>query len=145
MQPQLAMWKCERTDGVKGRREDGVKERRGDAAIPVPRLRVSPSPLLPVVLLLAGLLVTGCRRDMQDQPKMKPYRGTTFFADGLSGRQPIQGTVPRGFLREDTEYFTGKKSVQSVNANNATPGTFPDDTDTFPFPVTEDTVRRCRE
>jgi len=76
---------------------------------------------------------------------MKPYRGTTFFADGLSARQPIQGTVPRGFLREDTEYFTGKKSVQSVNANNATPGTFPDDTDTFPFPVTEDTVRRGRE
>jgi len=96
-------------------------------------------------LVVACLGGAACRRDMQDQPKMKPYRGTTFFADGLSARQPIQGTVPRGFLREDTEYFTGKKSVQSVNANNATPGTFPDDTDTFPFPVTEDTVRRGRE
>src|SRR5687768_9642575 len=96
-------------------------------------------------LVVACLGGAACRRDMQDQPKMKPYRGTTFFVDGLSARQPIQGTVPRGFLREDTEYFTGKKSVQSVNANNATPGTFPDDTDTFPFPVTEDTVRRGRE
>ena len=39
---------------------------------------------------------------------MKPYRGTTFYADGLSARQPIQGTVARGFLRTDTEFFTGK-------------------------------------
>lgn len=96
-------------------------------------------------LVVACLGGAACRRDMQDQPKMKPYRGTTFFADGLSARQPIQGTVARGFLREDTEYFTGKKSVKSVIANNATPGTFTDDMDTFPFPVTEDTVRRGRE
>ena len=40
---------------------------------------------------------------------MKPFRGTTFFGDGLSSRQPIAGTVPRGFLRTETEYFTGKK------------------------------------
>ena len=98
-----------------------------------------------VFVCVAG---AGCRRDMQDQPKMKPYRGTTFFTDGLSSRPPIPGTVPRGFLRTDTEYFTGKKSVQavsSVNTNNATPNAFADDTDTFPFPVTEDTVRRGRE
>src|SRR6185369_5742655 len=64
-----------------------------------------------LLLLLFGLIViTGCRRDMQDQPKMKPYRGTTFFADGLSSRQPIAGTVARGYLRADTEYFTGKKA-----------------------------------
>src|SRR5215467_12968400 len=63
-----------------------------------------------LLLLLSGLVfVTGCRRDMQDQPKMKPYRGTTFFADGLSSRQPIDGTVARGQLRSDTEFFTGKK------------------------------------
>src|SRR5215813_1666600 len=64
-----------------------------------------------LLLLLLGLIViTGCRRDMQDQPKMKPYRSTTFFTDGLSTRQPIVGTVPRGYLRSDTEYFTGKKA-----------------------------------
>ncbi len=90
----------------------------------------------------------GCRRDMQDQPKMKPYRSSTFFADGLSGRQPIEGTVARGFLRTDTEYFTGKKPGRSVPSASPQPGTentFPDDVDTFPFPVTEDTVRRGRE
>ena len=101
-----------------------------------------------VLLLIAGLCAAsaGCRRDMQDQPKMKPYRGTTFFTDRLSGRPPVQGTVPRGFLREDTEYYTGKKSVSSASAPTATAeNPFADDTDAFPFPVTEDTVRRGRE
>src|SRR5215204_6011381 len=60
--------------------------------------------------LLLLLVISGCRRDMQDQPKMKPYRGTTFFADGLSARPPIEGTVARGLLRTDTEFFTGKRS-----------------------------------
>ena len=100
------------------------------------------------VLFFAGVLClvgAGCRRDMQDQPKMKPYRGTTFFADGLSGRQPVQGTIPRGFLRDDTEYYTGKKSVSSASPSTSAENPFADDTDTFPFPVTEDTVKRGRE
>src|SRR5688500_4698767 len=67
------------------------------------------------LLLLA--FFAGCRYDMQDQPKMKPFRGTTFFSDGLSGRQPIEGTIPRGFLRSDTEFYTGKKSgTETANA-----------------------------
>jgi mono/diheme cytochrome c family protein len=115
--------------------------------------------LLMALLCLAG---AGCRRDMQDQPKMKPYRGTTFFNDGLSGRPPVAGTIPRGFLRTDTEYFTGKKAgatpgvVPSASPaagqqagagapQNAAANAFPDDVDVFPFPVTEDTVKRGRE
>ncbi len=70
---------------------------------------------------------------------MKPFRGTTFFADGLSSRQPIEGTIPRGFLRTDTEYFTGKKSASSAVTPNA------DDTDVFPFPITKETVERGRQ
>lgn len=111
-----------------------------------------------LLLLIALVGVTGCRRDMQDQPKMKPYRGTTFFADGLSSRQPIEGTVARGQLRSDTEYFTGKKAKAPGATATATPATqqtagaqappnaqansFPDDVDTFPFPVTEEVVIR---
>jgi mono/diheme cytochrome c family protein len=103
------------------------------------------------------LITTGCRRDMQDQPKMKPYRGTTFFADRLSGRQPIPGTVPRGFLRSDTEYFTGKKAGVVPSASpGASPvagqvvagqqvNAFPDDVEVFPFPVTDQTVKHGRE
>ena len=73
-----------------------------------------------LVLLLTAhctLLTASCRRDMQDQPKMKPYRTSTFFADGLSWRPPVEGTVPRGFLKTDTEFFTGKKTGKTgVNA-----------------------------
>ena len=106
--------------------------------------------------LLLLPIASGCRQDMQDQPKMKPYRGTTFFADKLSARQPIEGTVARGFLRTDTEFFTGKKSrtpgtpgTQAIVGQQATaPGqdnSFPDDIDYFPIPVTEDVVKRGRE
>lgn len=104
--------------------------------------------------LLLLLLVSGCRRDMQDQPKMKPFRGTTFFGDGLSSRQPIEGTIPRGFLRTDTAYFTGKKTAnpgqeQAGQEQEQTQGQavnlFPDDVETFPFPVTKEMVQRGRE
>jgi mono/diheme cytochrome c family protein len=113
-----------------------------------------------LLLVLVVLVSVGCRRDMQDQPKMKPYRGTTFFADGLSMRQPIEGTVARGQLRSDTEFFTGKKAKAPGAAPTATPtaqqtsGTqstvtannnFPDDVVTFPFPVTKEVVLRGHE
>ena len=85
---------------------------------------------------------------------MKPYRSTTFFADQLSTRQPIDGTVARGYLRTDTEYFTGKKAkaAGTTASPSPTPGaqqppgaqanSFPDDVDTFPFPITKDIVMR---
>ena len=87
---------------------------------------------------------------------MKPFRGTTFFGDGLSGRQPIEGTIPRGFLRSDTAYFTGKKTAPGAQGTQTTPApaglaqgqaanSFPDDVDTFPFPVTKEIVERGRE
>jgi mono/diheme cytochrome c family protein len=100
------------------------------------------------------IVITGCRRDMQDQPKMKPYRGTSFFGDGTSMRQPIEGTIPRGQLRSDTEYYTGKKAnAARVTATpapqqqtaGAPANTYPDDVDTFPFPVTKEIVDRGRE
>lgn len=100
--------------------------------------------VLAIAVSLAG---AACRRDMQDQPKMKPYRGTSFFGDGISMRQPIQGTVPRGFLRTDTEMFTGKKpnSVSSPSTAASTTNPYADDTDTFPFPITKEIVQRGRE
>src|SRR5215212_5500579 len=102
-------------------------------------------------LLLLLLLISCCRRDMQDQPKMKPYRGTSFFGDGLSSRQPIEGTVARGFLRSDTAYYTGKKTAAAsptpgtAQAGDAQANNYTDDVDTFPFPVTKEIVMRGRE
>lgn len=109
-----------------------------------------------LLLLLSVLMLTaGCRRDMQDQPKVKPLRGTTFFRDGLGSRQPIEGTIPRGHLRSNVEFFTGKKAgaatATATPAQQQTAGTastqtnsFPDDIDTFPLPVTKEVVERGR-
>ncbi len=82
---------------------------------------------------------------------MKPYRGTSFFGDGTSMRQPIEGTIPRGQLKTDTEYYTGKKAkapgataapATQQQTSGAQANTFPDDVDTFPFPVTKEVVDR---
>jgi len=65
---------------------------------------------------------------MHDQPKFKPYRGTDFFGDARSARPLPEGTVARGFLREDSHLYRGKVNGAFV--------------DTFPFPVTEEVLRR---
>src|SRR6266851_3086410 len=65
-----------------------------------------------LLLLLTAhcpLLTASCRRDMQDQPKAIAYRESTFFKDGVSSRPPVEGTVPRGYLRADREFYFGKK------------------------------------
>ncbi len=104
---------------------------------------------------------------------MKPYRSTTFFRDGLSSRPPIEGTVARGFLKTDTEFFTGKKAGKAGANASATPaqvpagpqpgstpsvagaavtGTgpqgaaaYPDDVEVFPIPVTREVIQRGKE
>lgn len=99
---------------------------------------------------------------------MKPYRSTTFFRDGLSSRQPIEGTIARGFLKTDTEFFTGKKAGKAGAGTSATPtqtpagpqpaaktsaagaapqgaAVYPDDVEVFPIPVTKEVVRRGKE
>jgi len=107
-------------------------------------------------LLLSAACVlsfAGCRQDMQDQPRMKPYRSTAFFTNGLSSRPPVTGTVARGFLRADKEFFTGKKATASgATSTGATAApaagqtaTYPDDVETFPLPITREVVARGRE
>lgn len=106
------------------------------------------------------LISVGCRRDMQDQPKIKPLRGSKFFSDGLGSRQPIEGTIPRGYLRENSEFYTGKKSgaataaaapvqQQTAGASSQTAAaqqsSFPDDVVEFPIPVTKEVVLRGQE
>ena len=45
---------------------------------------------------------------MHNQPKYRPLRASTFFADGSSARPLVEGTVARGTLQEDEAFFTGK-------------------------------------
>src|ERR687884_74890 len=66
-----------------------------------------------------------CRMDMQDQPKYKVYRASRSFEDGLSSRPLVAGTIPRGYLREDRLYYTGKGGggAQPGQLNPQTGGT----------------------
>lgn len=111
-----------------------------------------------ILIPACGLFFTvGCRQDMQDQPRMKPFRSTTFFRDGMSSRAPVTGTVPRGYLRADKEFFTGKKSTAGTSPAGAQPaptgGTvaaqgaaaYPDDVEEFPLSVTPELVKRGKE
>ena len=60
------------------------------------------------------LAAAGCRQDMHNQPKYRPLRSTTFFADGSSARPLVEGTVARGTLQEDAAFFTGKVGNTAV-------------------------------
>jgi mono/diheme cytochrome c family protein len=87
-------------------------------------LRVS---ALVALLAVAGL---GCRQDMHDQPKYKPYRQSEFFTDGRAMRPLVAGTVAQGTLRDDTALFTGKSGGDFVTE--------------IPLAVTADLLERGR-
>lgn len=66
---------------------------------------------LALALVLAA---AGCRQDMHDQPKYRPFRESALFEDQRSARPLVAGTVARGQLREDDVYFTGKQGRDFV-------------------------------
>ena len=68
---------------------------------------------------------------MHDQPKYKPLRESPLFRDSRSARPLVEGTVARGYLREDSEYYTGKVGQGQAGGAAATqpmgePGTSSD-------------------
>jgi mono/diheme cytochrome c family protein len=100
---------------------------------------------------------------MQDQPKMKPFRSSPFFRDGLSTRPPVEGTIARGYLKTDTEFYTGKKAGKPATTGatqtpagpqpsgaSAAPAlqgaaAYPDDVEVFPIAVTPQVVERGKQ
>jgi mono/diheme cytochrome c family protein len=96
-------------------------------------------------LLPFAFLSSACREDMQNQPKYRPYRQSTFFKDGQTGRQPIEGTVARGHLKDDVLFYTGKTTGSAGPAQSAATGEFQGFTDGFPREVTEETLKRGEE
>ena len=63
------------------------------------------------ILVLAVFAFSGCRQDMHDQPKYRPLRPVDQIGsinDGRSARPLVEGTVARGELRDDVEFYTGK-------------------------------------
>ena len=57
------------------------------------------------------LEATACRQEMYNQPKYKGLRQSDFFADGRQVRPLPEGTVARGFLREDARVYAGRAGV----------------------------------
>src|SRR5262249_8608436 len=108
---------------------------------------------------LALVLGAGCvYQKMDNQPKYKPLRPSDFFADGQSERPLVDGTVPRGYLREDVELYTGKTggnrppalgtpSENPLVGNANVPRSMPDvsDVTAFPLPVTRELMSRGQE
>lgn len=119
------------------------------------RLSITPSLrlLLNCLLLTAFcLLAIGCRYDMQDQPRYKPYKDSDFFSDGKAMRDLPEGTVARGQLRENKALYTGKKenadpniqveSTTDPKTGNTLVSSFPNDVTEFPVPVTKELLDR---
>lgn len=82
---------------------------------------------------------------------MKPYRANTV----QNGSRPlIEGTVPRGYLRDNREFFFGKKlkagDLSQEQQNQIAPpsssaNAFPDDVETIPMTITKADLDRGQE
>ena len=81
--------------------------------------------------MLAVAALTGCRQDMHDTPRAKPLRQSVFFKNMSSARPAVEGTIARGTLQDDAEFFTGK--------NGALPA------DALPFELTAQVLDRGEE
>jgi mono/diheme cytochrome c family protein len=81
--------------------------------------------------VLTGLTVAGCRQDMHDAPRIEPFEANAFFPDQRGSRVPPQGTVARGWLRDDEALYTGKIDGQLV--------------DTIPFAISHDDLKRGQQ
>ncbi len=86
--------------------------------------------------LIAMMFVTGCRQDMQDQPKIRSQRGSEMFADQRGARPQVANTVARGQLHADSFFYTGV--VQGANG-------YREEKDEMPFPVTMEVLKRGQE
>lgn len=102
-------------------------------------------------LIFTFSFATACRYDMQDQPRYETYAKSDFFSDGKAMREPPEGTVARGQLRENKAFWTGKKENADPNiqvetttdaSGNTLVSSFPNDIEKIPVPVTKELVDR---
>lgn len=96
------------------------------------------------LVLLLAVVTAGCRGteselppihpnlNMDFQQKYDPQEASSFFADGRAMRQPVPGTVPQGFLREDAELHFGETGAGQLATRN-------------PLPMTRELLVRGRE
>jgi mono/diheme cytochrome c family protein len=94
-------------------------------------LRRKISSVAGIAALALVCFASGCRQDMQVQPRYNPYDASNFFGDSRSARPPVPGTVARGQLHLDELLYTGKVDGK--------------DAEVFPFAITRADLNRGRE
>jgi len=87
-------------------------------------------------LLPLAFLLSGCRMDMQDQPRYEAYEKNEFFDNKMASRPPIEGTVARGSLRENAALYTGRTGAGGAQAALV---------DTMPIEVNERVLARGQD
>jgi mono/diheme cytochrome c family protein len=78
--------------------------------------------------------------DMERQPKLRPETANAFFANGMSSRLPVEGTVARS-----QPIHVGNELVYSWQESPVTTGRVTGTTnfvDTIPLPVTDELLQR---
>jgi len=83
------------------------------------------------VALAALIAAAACRQEMYDQPRYKPLGESNFYSDKRASRPLPEGTVARGWLREDRKLYEGKEGHQLVAV--------------LPMPLTRELLARGRE
>jgi mono/diheme cytochrome c family protein len=93
------------------------------------------------------VFLSGCQQEMAKQPKYLPLEGSRFFADGRSARPQIPGTVARGQLQDDPQFFQGLVTANpdSPSAIAAATESKPNYVNSFPFPVNREVLERGKE
>ena len=84
-----------------------------------------------LTLVVAVLVLAGCRQNMHNQNKVRPLRQSTFYDDGLSARPIPQDTVARGGPGETIAPYDGLTLARTTTAT--------------PPPITPALLRRGRE
>src|SRR2546429_6022612 len=145
----FVMWSC------KERKAEGRRQKAENFSV-LAGAMLSRQVFLCLLLSAFCLLATSCRRDMQDQPKTIAYRENSFYKDGSGSRSLVEGTVPRGYLRPDRQFFFGKKlsaadlnkeqqyQVGGTSTNNAA-NPYPDDVDAIPISISKIDLDRGQE
>lgn len=109
-----------------------------------PTMTHAPRTLRLTVLIGAAFLLGSCQGMISDKPPIHPNQNmdvqnrfnaqeqNAFFADGRAMRTPVQGTVARGGLRQDTELYEGVDARGQLVSE-------------IPVPVTRDLVYRGKD
>ena len=97
-----------------------------------------------LIVLVLGLAMAGCRGtesqappihlnpNMDHQPRYGAQQANPLFEDGRAMRTPVVGTVARGLLFEDTEFYHGRTQAGEYVTS-------------MPIDITEDVLRRGQE